>query len=58
MSHSGPGTAEHQAEALRDEGVEVTTDSMGEIYVDFSRYGWFPKRLPSEEEEDEDEDEE
>lgn len=32
---------------------------MGEIYVDFSRYGWFPARLPSEEqEEDEEEDDE
>lgn len=27
---------------------------MGEIYVDFSRYGWFPSRLPSEEEEEND----
>lgn len=29
--------------------MEVTTDSMGEMYVDVLRYGWFPKRLPSEE---------
>jgi hypothetical protein len=28
---------------------------MGEIYVDFSRYGWFPARLPSEEQEEDDE---
>jgi methylated-DNA-protein-cysteine methyltransferase-like protein len=48
--YSGPGSAERQAEALGQEGVEVTRDSMGEIYVDFSRYGWFPKMLPSEEE--------
>ncbi|KAJ5130035.1 Winged helix-turn-helix transcription repressor DNA-binding [Penicillium bovifimosum] len=45
---SGPGSAERQAEALALEGVEVTRDSMGEIYVDFSRYGWFPSQLPSE----------
>ncbi|KAJ5188943.1 Winged helix-turn-helix transcription repressor DNA-binding [Penicillium cf. griseofulvum] len=48
ISHRGPGSAERQAEALAQEGVEVTTDSMGEIYVDFSRYGWFPSELPSE----------
>ncbi len=51
----GPGSAERQAEALAEEGVEVTRDSMGEIYIDFSRYGWFPSRLPSEEEEENDE---
>ncbi|CAI7592469.1 unnamed protein product [Penicillium viridicatum] len=48
ISHRGPGSAERQAEALAQEGVEVTTDSMGEMYVDFSRYGWFPSELPSE----------
>ncbi|KAJ5384239.1 Winged helix-turn-helix transcription repressor DNA-binding [Penicillium concentricum] len=48
ISHRGPGSAERQAEALAQEGVEVTTDSMGEMYVDFSRYGWFPGELPSE----------
>lgn len=48
-NHRGPGSAERQAEALRLEGVDVTSDSMGEMYVDFSRYGWFPKHLPSEE---------
>lgn len=46
---SGPGSAERQAEALRLEGVEVRSESMGEFHVDFSRYGWFPKQLPSEE---------
>ena len=45
---SGPGSAERQAEALRAEGVQVTSDSMGEMYIDFSVYGWFPKQLPSE----------
>jgi methylated-DNA-protein-cysteine methyltransferase-like protein len=53
--YRGPGSAERQAEALGQEGVEVTRDSMGEIYVDFSRYGWFPSRLPSEEGEENDE---
>ncbi|KKK26970.1 MGMT family protein [Aspergillus rambellii] len=48
VSHRGPGSAERQAEALRAEGVEVQSDSMGEFYVDFARYGWFPDRLPSE----------
>ncbi|KAJ5886069.1 uncharacterized protein N7473_008743 [Penicillium subrubescens] len=51
ISHRGPGSAERQAEALIQEGVEVTRDSMGEFYVNFSHYGWFPKMLPSEEEE-------
>lgn len=46
---SGPGGAARQAAALRSEGVHVETDSMGEMYVDFRQYGWFPKRLPSEE---------
>ncbi|KAI2786912.1 hypothetical protein POX_g09308 [Penicillium oxalicum] len=55
ISHRGPGSAERQAEALIQEGVEVTRDSMGEIYIDVSQYGWFPSRLPSEEEQDDDE---
>lgn len=37
---------------LQQEGVEIETDSMGEMYVDFGRYGWFPRRLPSEEGDD------
>ncbi|KAL2832552.1 6-O-methylguanine DNA methyltransferase [Aspergillus cavernicola] len=48
ISHRGPGSAERQAEVLREEGVEVQTDSMGEFYVDFTRDGWFPQELPSE----------
>ncbi|KAJ5537626.1 hypothetical protein N7504_005232 [Penicillium tannophilum] len=55
ISHRGPGSAERQAEALRQEGVEVTYDSMNEMYVDFSSYGWFPKQLPSEENDDDEE---
>lgn len=49
-----PGSAERQAEALRAEGVEVEEDSMGEWYVDFRRYGWFPDVLPSEDSEGDD----
>jgi methylated-DNA-protein-cysteine methyltransferase-like protein len=62
VSDSGPGSAARQAEALREEGVEVASDSMGEFYVDFARVGWFPVELPSEVDADEgeesDEDEE
>lgn len=58
MWSSGPGSAERQAEALRLEDVEVRSDSMGEFHVDFSRYGWFPKHLPSEEGDGESEDNE
>lgn len=46
---SGPGSAQRQADRLAEEGVDVTTDSMGEMYINFTTYGWFPKRLPSEE---------
>ncbi|TQB73040.1 hypothetical protein MPDQ_006290 [Monascus purpureus] len=49
ISHREPGAAERQAEVLRQEGVDVQTDSMGEMYVDLDRYGWFPRMLPSEE---------
>lgn len=49
VDRSGPGSAQRQAEALQSEGVEVTTDSMGEMYVSLAQYGWFPKHLPSEE---------
>lgn len=42
--------------------MEVSTGSLGELSVDFSQYGWFPRSLPSEADEfddvdDEDEDE-
>ncbi|PYH85632.1 hypothetical protein BO82DRAFT_429135 [Aspergillus uvarum CBS 121591] len=49
ISHRGPGSAERQAVVLRAEGVEVEVDSMGEYYVNFGRFGWFPDVLPSEE---------
>jgi len=50
---SGPGSAQRQADALQQENVEATADSMGEWYVDLSRYGWFPTSLPSEDAADE-----
>ncbi|PKS05603.1 hypothetical protein jhhlp_008121 [Lomentospora prolificans] len=45
---SYPSGARSQAEALRSEGVEVTTSALGEHCVDLSKYGWFPAELPSE----------
>ncbi|KAK7417806.1 Alkyltransferase-like protein 1 [Neonectria magnoliae] len=45
---SQPGGSRTQAEALRAEGVEVSTSAMGELSVDFAEYGWFPEDLPSE----------
>lgn len=45
---SEPGGAERQAAALSQEGVELTVDAMGEIYVDLPRHGWFPLELPQE----------
>ncbi|KAE8406519.1 6-O-methylguanine DNA methyltransferase [Aspergillus pseudonomiae] len=56
ISHREPGSAERQAEALREEGIQVETDAMGEFYVDLARFGWFPSVLPSEEDESELED--
>ncbi|KAI1139956.1 DNA binding methylated-DNA--cysteine S-methyltransferase [Hypoxylon sp. FL0543] len=50
---SQPSGARNQAAALQTEGVTVTTGALGELMVDFSEYGWFPKVLPSEEGEDE-----
>lgn len=35
--------------------MRVDEDAMGEYYVDFAQYGWFPDRLPSEEGEEEEE---
>ncbi|RJE17556.1 MGMT family [Aspergillus sclerotialis] len=46
ISKRNPGGAESQAIALRAEGVNVTTDAMGEMHVDFGVYGWFPLDLP------------
>ncbi|KAK8862541.1 6-O-methylguanine DNA methyltransferase [Apiospora arundinis] len=58
---SQPSGARNQAAALEAEGVEVSTGSLGELSVDFSLYGWFPRSLPSEADElddDDDQDEE
>ncbi|PLN79665.1 hypothetical protein BDW42DRAFT_186601 [Aspergillus taichungensis] len=51
VSHRGPGSAQRQADALREEGVDVSEDAMGEFYIDLARFGWFPSMLPSEREE-------
>ncbi|CAM1510617.1 Fc.00g009520.m01.CDS01 [Cosmosporella sp. VM-42] len=50
---SQPSGTQNQAAALRAEGVEVQTNALGEMSVDFSEYGWFPKSLPSGGDEDE-----
>lgn len=42
---SEPGGAERQADVLRDEGVQVSADAMGELYIDFESCGWFPQEL-------------
>ncbi|KAI9785408.1 MAG: hypothetical protein M1816_000423 [Peltula sp. TS41687] len=44
-----PSGASNQADALRQEGVEVSQGNMGELMVDLGAYGWFPDCLPSEE---------
>lgn len=51
FNQRGPGSAQRQADALREEGVDVSEDAMGEFYIDLSRFGWFPSMLPSEREE-------
>ncbi|PBP21980.1 DNA binding methylated-DNA--cysteine S-methyltransferase [Diplocarpon rosae] len=40
--------AASQAQALRSEGVNISTGSLGELSVDLEEYGWFPRQLPSE----------
>ncbi|ORY60021.1 6-O-methylguanine DNA methyltransferase [Pseudomassariella vexata] len=45
---SQPSGAQNQAATLQAEGVVVSTGSLGELMVDFSVYGWFPRTLPSE----------
>ncbi|KAF2761302.1 putative 6-O-methylguanine DNA methyltransferase [Pseudovirgaria hyperparasitica] len=54
ISPRGPHGATRQAAALRREHVDVDQDSMGVFSVDFSKYGWFPDILPSEEFDDSD----
>lgn len=43
---SEPGGAARQAERLRQEGVTVYTDAMGEMSVELVVVGWFPSDLP------------
>ena len=45
---SQPSGARNQAIALDAEGVQVQVGALGELFVDFGGYGWFPNRLPSE----------
>jgi methylated-DNA-protein-cysteine methyltransferase-like protein len=40
---------DRHAAALRREGVRVERGSMGEMTIEFGKYGWFPTMLPSEE---------
>ncbi|KXL51168.1 hypothetical protein M433DRAFT_60781 [Acidomyces richmondensis BFW] len=53
ISHRGVGGAAKQEAALIQEGVEVTRGSLGERIIDFTVYGWFPPRLPSDREQEE-----
>ncbi|CAK4030553.1 MGMT family [Lecanosticta acicola] len=52
ISNRGVDGAARQETALIAEGVEVSRGDLGERTVDFSQYGWFPDRLPSEENEE------
>lgn len=47
-SRSIPSGAINQATALRNEGVEVAQNAMGELTVSLATYGWFVEALPSE----------
>lgn len=46
-NRSQPSGTLNQAAALEAEGVTVSRDAMGELSVDFTEFGWFPRRLPS-----------
>ncbi|KAG9683678.1 DNA binding methylated-DNA--cysteine S-methyltransferase, partial [Aureobasidium melanogenum] len=52
ISPRGVNGARQQATAIEAEGVQVTRGSLGEYLIDFSIYGWFPDRLPSDLSED------
>lgn len=45
---SHPTGATSQATKLRQEGVTVTQEAMGQLLVSFGNFGWFPGVLPSE----------
>lgn len=51
------GGASRQAAALAQEGVHVDRGNLGEHKVDLATYGWFPRRLPSDDAESDSEDE-
>ena len=56
--NSEPGAAARQAQALREEGISVVEDAIGDFHVDTVRHGWFPPRLPSDEGLDDESDDE
>lgn len=56
ISPRGPGSVARHTAALQQEGVTVETGSLGEAWVNLGEYGWFPRRLPSEEGGDSDSD--
>ncbi|KAG9241939.1 6-O-methylguanine DNA methyltransferase, partial [Calycina marina] len=43
-----PSAAPTQRAALLAEGIPVTTNAMGEMSIELTTYGWFPRQLPSE----------
>lgn len=47
LQRSQPSGSRNQAAALEAEGVTVTTGPLGELMIDFTEYGWFPRILPS-----------
>lgn len=53
---SQPSSTVNQATRLEQEGVEVTRGALGELFVSFDQYGWFPSALPSEAGQDHDDD--
>ncbi|KAI5201154.1 hypothetical protein E4T39_05396 [Aureobasidium subglaciale] len=57
ISPRGANGASQQATALEAEGVQVTRGALGEYTIDFTIYGWFPDRLPSDLSDDEEDEE-
>jgi len=55
LTRSRPSGAQNQAEALKAEGVTVTTGPLGELSVDLAEYGWFPAVPDGSDGEDEEE---
>lgn len=46
LGESEPGGATRQAKKLREEGVTVHVDAMGELSIELDVVGWFPDDLP------------